>query len=193
MNTGQLFKLFVNTLLIFMFLNVKGQNHYNENEKNHHHKLEDKHHHSHHNHLGLSLSSTSNLDHHTTGFTIGLDYEYRFSVMYDLIGIGLLSEYVFVESGEIILGLPVFIHLNKYLKFNIAALYVSAESHETYDPELSDSQAKQSSRKMENYFGARFGAGSNFHVGNFCFGPAINFDLTNTSAVNYGVTIGYGF
>jgi hypothetical protein len=166
-------------LTIFCLLTPKAfsQNHEDHEED----KTHDKEHHDvhHQNHLALFIGATSNFDHHSTGFTVGIDYEYRFKAMHNLLGLGLLGEYVAVDAGEIIVGIPVFIHLLENLKFVVAPLAIFAEDHDTHENEMN--------------FGGRIGIGADFHLGKLSLGPNVNLDLSNTTSLNYGLTIGFGF
>ena len=146
---------------------------------NEHDKEQDDEHEKHHNHLALFLGATTNFDHETTGFSIGVDYEYRLNAWHNLLGIGLFGEYVSSGSGEIIAGIPLFIHAAEKLKFTVAPILVSAEDLHTHENETS--------------FGVRLGAGSSFHVGKISMGPVINLDLGKTTALVYGIGIGFGF
>lgn len=166
---------FITTLITFSTSGVYSQlDPHHEHDKEHHDD-----HQKHHNHLALFVGATTNFDHETTGFSIGVDYEYRLKAMHNLLGIGFIGEYVSSGSGEIIAGIPLFIHAAEKLKFMVAPIIVSAEDLHTHENETS--------------FGVRLGAGSNFHVGKISMGPVINLDLGKTTALVYGVAIGFGF
>ena len=136
-------------------------------------------HHLSRNHIALVAGATTNFDHHSTDFTIGLDYEYRFKAMHDFFGLGLFGEYITTHGGEIVLGIPVFIHPKAGLKFVMAPIAVMAENHYTHE--------------NETHFGGRLGIGYDFHLGKISIAPVLNLDYSNTVALNYGLTFGLGF
>ncbi len=125
--------------------------------------------HYHRNHVGLFLGNT-----HEEGedeFTIGLDYEYRFSQYF---GIGLIGEYVGEDAREGVgMGL-LFIHPYKGFRF-LAGAGVKPKAEETK-------------------FIWRLGIGYRFPIGNWTIAPEFNLDFTEGRVVEvYGVSIGYGF
>ncbi len=130
---------------------------------------EDKWSHYHRNHLGLMLGNT-----HEQGedeFTIGLDYEYRFS---QYVGIGVLLEYVGEDAREGVGMVPLFIHPYKGFRF-LAAAGVKPKADETK-------------------FIWRLGIGYRFPIGNWTIAPEFNLDFTEGRTVEvYGVSFGYGF
>jgi hypothetical protein len=125
--------------------------------------------HYHRNHVGLLLGNT-----HEQGedeFTIGLDYEYRFS---QYAGIGFLLEYVGEDAREGVGMVPLFIHPYKGFRF-IAAAGVKPKADETK-------------------FVWRLGIGYRFPIGNWTIAPEFNLDFTEGRTVEvYGVSFGYGF
>jgi hypothetical protein len=123
----------------------------------------------HRHHVGLLLGNT-----HEEGedeFTIGLDYEYRFSQYF---GIGLLGEYVGEDAREGVgMGL-LFIHPYKGFRF-LAGAGVKPKAEETK-------------------FIWRLGIGYRFPIGNWTIAPEFNLDFTEGRTVEvYGVSFGYGF
>jgi hypothetical protein len=104
-------------------------------------------------------------------FTIGLDYEYRFSQYF---GIGLLGEYVGEDAREGVgMGL-LFIHPYKGFRF-LAGAGVKPKAEETK-------------------FIWRLGIGYRFPIGNWTIAPEFNLDFTEGRTVEvYGVSFGYGF
>jgi hypothetical protein len=125
--------------------------------------------HYHRNHVGLFLGNT-----HEEGendFTIGLDYEYRFS---QYMGIGLLIEYVGEPFREGVGLVPLSIHPYKGFRFVVA-------------PGIKP-------KKDEEKFIWRLGVGYQFPIGNWTIAPEFNLDFTEGRVVEvYGVSIGYGF
>ncbi len=61
----------------------------------------------------------------------------------------------------------------------VAPILVSAKDHHTYETETN--------------FGVRFGASNDFHLGKISVGPSINIDFGETTALVYGIAIGFGF
>jgi hypothetical protein len=130
---------------------------------------EDKESHYHLNHIGFFLGVT-----HEEGedeFTLGLDYEYRFS---QYAGIGALLEYVGEDAREGVGMGILFIHPYKGLRFLVAA-GVKPKAEETK-------------------FIWRLGIGYRFPIGNWTIAPEFNLDFTEGRTVEvYGVSFGYGF
>lgn len=152
-----------------------------------HHSDNDTHHSKH--HIALFNGLTTNVDHETTGYSLGIDYEYFIS---DAIGIGFIGEYVFSGEGEFILGIPVFFHPIGGLKFGVAPIGVSAEVH--HDDHGDDSHGKSYyDVEKEWNMGVRLNSSYNVHLGKLSVGPSISLDITNTTAFVYGFTIGVGF
>ena len=96
-------------VFILVILSINGINSYAQHvhEENKHHKKS--HEHSKH-HIALFNGATTNLDHSSTNYSLGLEYEYKLN---SPIGLGLMGEYVAVEKGELVGGIPVFIHITK--------------------------------------------------------------------------------
>ena len=141
------------------------------------------------NHLAVFLGSTTNFNHHSSYFSVGLDYEYKVT---DWLGLGLTGEVVFAESEEIIAGIPIFFHPAKGLIVVIAPLGVFTEEYIDSHEDPHSYETPQEAHK-EIHFGVRLGVGYDFHLGKLSIGPAINYDISNTSALEYGINIGIGF
>ncbi|MCK4922553.1 MAG: hypothetical protein KAS71_15980 [Bacteroidales bacterium] len=171
-------------LFCFVFSNTVFSQHEEE-----HHAVSDDHHedshsggHAHKNHMAVFTGATNNITHHSTGFTIGIDYEYRIS---NLIGLGLGGEYISIGSGEILGSIPIFIHPMNNMKIVTAPLVIFAEEH--HDDEHHESTGKEAS------FAFRIGGGYDFHLGKVVFGPTVNFDIGSSKALVFGLSIGFGF
>ena len=141
------------------------------------------------NHLAVFLGGTTNFDHHSSDFSVGLDYEYRLNKW---LGLGLMGEAVFAESEELIAGIPLFFHPAKGLKVVIAPMGVITEEHIDSHEDPHSSETPQEPHK-EVHLGVRLGVAYDFHLGVLSVGPAINYDISNTSALVYGINIGIGF
>lgn len=152
-----------------------------------HHDDHDPHHSKH--HIALFNGFTSNFDHETTGYSLGIDYEYSVS---DMIGVGFIGEYVFSGEGELILGVPVFFHPTSNLKFGLAPIGVQAEVH--HDDHYDDSHGDTSSDVEKEWnMGVRFNMAYSIHLGKVSAGPSVSLDIANTTAFVYGLTLGVGF
>lgn len=145
-------------------------------------------HHSKH-HIAIFDGATTNFGHSTTGYSLGVDYEYFVS---DKIGVGLIGEYVFSGEGEAVIGVPVFFHPTGNIKLGAAPIGIKAEVHHgDYHGDSHD--AATSDVEKEWNMGARFNAAYSFHFGKISAGPSVSLDITNTTAVVYGVAFGVGF
>lgn len=165
-------KSLINTLMIvFLTLGLCAQH---EDHGSHgHSKHNDGHHEDGHHskwHVAVFNGATTNFDHSSTDYTFGIDAEYRFS---DLLGAGLGLESIFALHQETVIAVPFFIHPYKGAKIILAPIAVGVSS--------------------KWHYGARFGAGYDFHVGKLSVGPTIAFDWTDTKALVYGLSVGMGF
>lgn len=163
-------------ILVFIILN----NSYSFAQEHH----EDSHHnsnnHNHKNHLALFAGATSNLEHSHTAFTLGIDYEYRFS---EKLGAGLLAEYIFEDHTEILLGVSIVWHPVSNLKILAAPLVA-----------LTVLDLIPDGTKLHSEFGFRAGAGYDFHIKNHSIGPTVNLDfIDGNTALVYGLNFGFGF
>lgn len=156
-------RILVLSVAVFVFTTpiqaLAAEEHHEEHTESHYHR----------HHVGLMLGNT-----HEEGedeFTIGLDYEYRFSQYF---GIGLIGEYVGEDAREGVgMGL-LFIHPYKGFRF-LAGAGVKPKAEETK-------------------FIWRLGIGYRFHMGNWTIAPEFNLDFTEGRTVEvYGVSFGYGF
>ena len=93
-------------LIVFVFIGTKliAQGHLHDDE--HHIKDYNKQHYHKH-HIAVLNGATSNFDHHSTNYSVGIDYEYRFS---QYMGVGVEGEFVAAESAEVLAGIPFFFH-----------------------------------------------------------------------------------
>lgn len=149
-------------------------------EGTHHEEGAHEGHEFHKNHVALFNGATTNLTHNLTSYSIGLDYEYRFSKM---IGAGVLGEFVASESPEMLVGISVFTHPYKGAILFVAPMALFA-SEEEGAAEAEDSELP---------LAIRIGAGYDFHFGKLSVGPSVSYDMGNTSALAYGLAIGFGF
>jgi hypothetical protein len=146
-----------------------------------HHAAGDAHahggHHAHRNHLALFTGATTNFEHESTDFTIGVDYEYRVN---DTFGIGLLGEIVYAEHKETIVGVPFFIHMKSSpLKFVLAPGVIMGEDHHHH--------------KFEKFL-FRGGLGYDIHMGDYAITPTVNADVVDGDvSLVYGIAFGIGF
>ena len=167
------------TALLFVFGSLSAQEH------SAHHETDAHSHHPHKHHVAIFNGATSNLTHNNTAYTVGFDYEYRFS---KLVGATVIGEYISTSSSEIIAGAGLLFHPYKAFKFVGAPLAIFAEEHnEGHQP------AHHEDGKKEASFAFRFSAGYDFYAGNISIGPVVNYDLGKTDAISYGVAVGIGF
>jgi hypothetical protein len=155
-------------------------------------------HHMH--HIGLFLGGTSSLDYGTAHFTAGLDYEFKFGTK-PVFGLGLLGEGIFSTLNEYIVGLPVFIHPWKGLKFWVAPCIEIPEKTKSpiieYPPDKvrhNEILTTNNEESEGNHFLLRIGTGYDIHIGKMVLTPTLCYDkiLDNTFLV-YGLTFGIGF
>lgn len=180
---------------LFVTISLNAQHHESDDHSDKKHNSKEHHddhgeHNAHKNHIALFNGATTNFDHSATDYTIGIDYEFRIS---DLLGVGLGAEYILTDDGEIVVGLPVFIHPVKGLKLCVAAIGVNAASHSDDSGGETHKAAGTDSSKKEWHYGARIGAAYDIHVGKVSVSPTVAYDITNTQAMVYGLAIGFGF
>ena len=145
-------------------------------------------HHSKH-HIAIFDGATTNFGHSTTGYALGLDYEYLIS---DRIGIGAIGEYVFSGEGELILGVPLFLHLTNGLKLGAAPIGIYVEEH--HDDHHNDTHGVTNNNVEKKWdVGARFNLAYGLHFGKISAGPSVSLDIANTTAIAYGLSLGVGF
>lgn len=134
--------------------------------------------HEHRNHIGLFVGVTD--EEAETAFTLGVDYERRFSRWF---GIGILVESILGDARELIVGVPVFLHATERLKFLAAAGYESLGPFE-------DEEGHHGDRETVVRLGVEYA----FHVGKYSLSPALNVDFVEGEELLVaGVTIGRGF
>lgn len=149
-----------------------------ENEQSHHLTNE---HPSNKNHIAIFNGATTVFEHDITNYTVGIEYEHRFTKK---IGLGFLAEYITEKADEFVIGIPFFIYPLKGIKLMAVPLLV-------YGEEPQEDQAHES-EKEARYLN-RIGVGYEFHFHNFSIDPILNFDFGKTEALGYGIAIGYGF
>lgn len=131
-------------------------------------------------HLALFNGATTSLEQSTTAYTLGLDYEFRFS---EKLGVGLLGEIIFAEESELIAGIPLFYH-------PLGGLKIMAVPMLQWAQKIAPGSAEASPTAL---FAGRIALGYDFHLGSFSLGPEIGFDLGETQSVVFGISIGKGF
>lgn len=149
-----------------------------------------KHHDSHFSkhHIAVFEGIVSNLDHHTNVNSIGLDYEFRPTKYF---GFGFAGEHVFSKEGELLLGIPLFIHPVGGLKLAFAPIAINMVHH-TQDIGGHSIDTHHADEK-EWFFGARLNMAYDIHINNFSIGPSVSYDITETDALIYGLALGVGF
>lgn len=174
------------TVLLFTGSKLIAQEHHEESESHSDATEEHGEHHFHKHHFAVLNGATSNFNHHSTDYSVGLDYEYRFS---QYMGVGIEGEFVAAESQEVLGGIPFFIHPFKGDKIIVEpmVMYTDAPHHESADAHAPVETEKEAS------FALRVGTGYDFHYKNFSFGPTVNFDIGKTKALVYELSLGVGF
>jgi len=172
----------VNKLIITAVIALFSSNLYAQNHKDH-----DTHHSKH--HIAIFDGMTTNFGHSTTGYSLGIDYEYLTS---DRVGVGLIGEYVFAGEGELILGVPVFFHPTSNLKLGAAPIGMYVEEHHDYE-HYDSHEATSSDVAKEWTMGARLNMAYSLHFRKLSAGPSVSLDVTNTTAFVYGLAVGLGF
>ena len=152
-------------------------------EEGHGNKNKNEHHHHHKHHIAIFNGAASNFTHHHTHYSIGIDYEYRFG---NFLGSGIIGEYVAIEKGEWLGGIPIFMHFTKGLKLVAAPLLVNRAEHHTHD-----NHHGETNRVTD--FALRLGVSYSFHLGEFALSPSVNYDMGESNSLVYGLSIGIGF
>jgi hypothetical protein len=165
------------TIALLLFSTAAFAQHY-EDHGTHHKK----------HHVALFDGATTNFGHSTTGYSIGLDYEY---LMSDVVGAGLIAEYVFSGTGELIVGVPVFYHPTNNLKIGAGPIGVFVEKHhDTLHNDGHDTVSNNVEKEWE--VGARFNVTYSLHFGSISAGPSVSMDVANTTSLAYGLSFGIG-
>ncbi len=134
-------------------------------------------HHFHKNHISMFLGATQAEKHHgerdDPGFSIGIDYERRLN---QVIGVGFLADWVVEGNREYLLGIPLFLHVGRHAKFQLApGWHKLNEEH-------------------EDGWVFRTGFGWGFEVGKITLTPALYYDITeNENIFVAGLEIGKGW
>jgi len=124
----------------------------------------------HKNHVALFLGVVD--EHAETAFSLGLDYERRFSRLF---GIGILTHYAFGDVRSFALAAPIFLHATDRLKFSLAAGFEDAD-HEDRETLI------------------RLGVEYAFEVGRLTIAPMFAVDFVEDEEILVlGVNIGRGF
>jgi len=146
-------------------------------------------HHWHEHHAGLLLAGSSQKN--ETGFTIGGDYEYRFS---KYVGIGAEVEHAFGDLKETVAAFPVFFHPGAGLRLG------TGPGFERFSGELpsaasDDSHEEGTQHDTDTHFLWRMQILYDFPVSErFTITPNLALDFQSGREVwVYGVTLGMGF
>jgi hypothetical protein len=146
-------------------------------------------HHWHKHHAGVLLGGSSLRS--ETGFTIGGDYEYRFT---KYVGLGVQAEHAFGELKETVFAFPVFFHPGGGLRL------ATGPGFERFTGELptgtnEDVHEEETEHDQETHFLWRMQVLYDFPVGKrYTITPNIAVDFQSGRQVwVYGVTFGVGF
>ncbi len=110
-------------------------------------------------------------------------------------GIGLIGEYVFSGEGEMILGIPVYIHPFGGLKCAFVPMGINEphHKHSHSDGDHNEEHTEEEHISKEWHAGLRVNLEYDVHLGNVSIGPSVSLDIANTKALVYGLTAGIGF
>jgi hypothetical protein len=133
--------------------------------------------HFHKNHVAIFIGSTEAEEEHgeqdDPDFTLGLDYGRRFSKLF---GIGVMLEFVVEGKREYVVGVPFYIHVGRYAKFQLAPAF------------------HHLSHTGENEAMLRTGFMWDFSVGKMTVSPALFYDIVDgQNFIVLGAAIGKGF
>lgn len=151
-------------------------------------------------HFSIFNGFTSNFEHKTDDYTLGIDYEQRLLFLDRMFGIGLIIEGVFAEHKENILAIPITAHLGfADLKLFLAPGVIFGEKTvETFSSHLNKLKKEAILKeeiitKTESYrnFLFRLGVGYDFHYNIFGITPTLAFDFYNgVMSIIWGVSLG---
>jgi len=182
----------IHVLIVALTVSIGSFAQHHEDE-NHHSK---DHHSFHKHHIAVFNGGATNFDHHISGYTMGIDYEYRFI---EHLGIGLIGEYLFLKEGEgeSIFALPIYYHPIKGLKLSFAPIGVNATAHEAAELKSASAttpELQHHAPTKEWHFGSRASIGYDIPLGKVTLGPIVGLDMINhTQSLIYELSLGFGF
>lgn len=134
----------------------------------------------HRHHSALIISNTQN-EEGDNGFTVGVDYEYRFN---QWAGIGGLVEYAGGDFEHLVLAVPLYIHPYKNWLLVVAG---GAEVHKEHD--------EHEENKQKREWIVRTGIAYQFPFADkWTIAPVFNVDFSEHETLFvYGIAIGFGF
>ncbi|MBM2816249.1 MAG: b-brl protein [Ignavibacteria bacterium] len=136
--------------------------------------------------LGYVKSSASA----ASGFTFGLDYEFKFDTK-PIIGIGGLLEFTFGKLGSTMLGLPIYIHPNEEFKVWIAPFIEIPSKSETISDTTNNFGVEV---QAGNHIVFRLGVSYAFDIEGLKLAPTVCLDLIeNHINMLAGLSFSYGF
>jgi hypothetical protein len=135
-------------------------------------------HHAIHHHGAIFLGTTHSFYAEHTDFTLGAEYELRFS---DRIGAGLFAEMVFAAHQEQLVGIPLLVHFHNLKLFaGPGMVFIQAEHH--------------GHKETHSEFLVRTGAGYDIHLGSASISPTFSLDFINGHLYAVpGIGFGIGF
>ena len=141
------------------------------------------------NEMTLFTGGTSNLNHHTTSFTIGLEYLHLFGKSGRLAA-GVLGETIFAKHREYLAGALLYYSPVKREARSLwfwAGPGIEFIAEEFIPPDLEET-------KTISEFVFRIGGGYFFIVNRFNLGPTIDLDIIrNNNSIVWGINVGYEF
>lgn len=153
--------------------------------------------HSANHHFSVFAGANSGLNENgETAATLGAQYELVFRNTEPDLGIGLFFEAALYDKTEMILGLPLFIHAYKGLKFHFApCILMTNEDNELQDNDNeTDFGLNENTVTSDNEFYIRIGAAYDFYFNTFNISPSVSLDqIGSHSFLVYGINFGITF
>lgn len=138
-------------------------------------------------HVSVILGGTHVFEPNHTGFTIGIDYEYRVS---QLLGLGGVVEYAFDEVDAWTLLAPADIHLTNQWTLQVGP---GVEFIDVTEEIMLPDGSFEEEVISETNFVFRVGTFYEFKVGEFTIAPQVHYDITRSDALVFGIAIGRAF
>ncbi|WP_374762960.1 hypothetical protein [Yunchengibacter salinarum] len=138
-------------------------------------------------HLSVILGGTTITHSDETGFTTGLDYEYRTS---DLLGLGGVVEYAAGPVSAWTLLATADIHLTHHWTLQVGPGLEFIDEEEVIT--LDDGETEEDIIHETNAV-FRIGTFYEFEMGDFTLAPQFHYDITRKDAVVFGLALGKAF
>ena len=142
----------------------------------------------------MFFGGTSNLKKEETDFTLGFEYEYRFSRKMSRWSIGLIGEAIFAHKTEYLLVVPVILRITDafFLRAGPGVEWAQ-HSEKNGHGDIHAAEAANGNGRETEFF-VRVGIGYGFEVGKFSITPTLDLDIfEGYSSLVWGIAIGKGF